>query len=36
MDKCYNIFPESYLGGILKLCIEKRGIQKDINFSVIE
>ena len=25
--------PESYLGGILKLCIEKRGIQKDINFS---
>ena len=25
--------PESYLGGILKLCIDKRGIQKDINFS---
>ncbi len=25
--------PESYLGGILKLCIEKRGIQKDISFS---
>ena len=25
--------PESYLGGILKLCIEKRGIQKEINFS---
>ncbi len=25
--------PESYLGGILKLCIEKRGIQKDINFA---
>ena len=25
--------PDKYLGGILKLCIEKRGIQKDINFS---
>ena len=25
--------PDNYLGGILKLCIEKRGIQKDINFS---
>ena len=25
--------PDSYLGGILKLCIEKRGIQKDINFT---
>ncbi len=25
--------PESYLGGILKLCIEKRGVQKDISFS---
>ena len=25
--------PDSYLGGILKLCIEKRGIQKDINFA---
>ena len=25
--------PESYLGAILKLCIEKRGIQKDISFS---
>ncbi len=25
--------PESYLGSILKLCIEKRGIQKNINFS---
>ncbi len=25
--------PENYLGSILKLCIEKRGVQKDINFS---
>ncbi len=25
--------PDTYLGGILKLCIEKRGIQKDINFA---
>ncbi len=25
--------PENYLGGILKICIEKRGIQKEINFS---
>ncbi len=25
--------PDKYLGGILKLCIEKRGIQKNINFS---
>ena len=24
---------DTYLGGILKLCIEKRGIQKDINFT---
>ncbi len=25
--------PDKYLGGILKLCIEKRGIQKEINFT---
>jgi len=25
--------PDNYLGGILKLCIEKRGVQKDINFA---
>jgi GTP-binding protein LepA len=25
--------PDNYLGSILKLCIEKRGVQKDISFS---
>jgi GTP-binding protein LepA len=25
--------PDNYLGSILKLCIEKRGVQKDINFA---
>ncbi len=25
--------PDNYLGSILKLCIEKRGIQKEINFT---
>ena len=25
--------PDNYLGGILKLCIEKRGVQKDISFA---
>ena len=25
--------PDNYLGGILKLCIEKRGVQKNINFT---
>ena len=27
------IVPEEYLGAILKLCEERRGIQKDLNFS---
>ena len=29
-------FPESYLGGILKLCIEKEEYKKTLTFLVIE
>mgnify|MGYP003322991503 CR=1 FL=1 len=27
------IVPEEYLGAILKLCVERRGVQKELNFS---
>ena len=27
------IVPEEYLGAILKLCEERRGVQKELNFS---
>ena len=29
------LVPQDYLGNVISLCVEKRGVQKDMQFSVI-